>query len=220
MSFDLLAPFYQFIESVSVGGLLQRCRTAFLDEIPAPRRVLLAGEGHGRFLTECARRFPDARIVVVDASERMLGIAKRRCGAARVEFVHADLRDWAPEDSEFDLIVTNFFLDCFPADVLEVIVGRLAMHASEDAHWLLADFQVSSRRLERLRCRVILALLYRFFRITCGLQAVELISPDSCLEQAGFRLGRRMTFDWGLLKSEWWHRPGRMGDPDSDESES
>lgn len=206
MSFDRLAPFYQAMEWVSAGGKLQRCRLVLLDEIPAPRRILLAGEGHGSFLPECVRRFPLAEMVVVDSSERMLEIARSKSQAPRVEFVHADLLEWEPSDAGFDLIVTNFFLDCFPADSLAVLIGRLGRLAAPQAHWLSADFELAPSRLARLRSRVILGLLYRFFRITCGLDARSLVSPDADLEKAGFSLHRRTTHDWGLLKSEWWRR--------------
>lgn len=206
MTFDRLAPFYPAMESIAAGGKLQRCRLAFLDEIPAPRRVLLAGEGHGRFLTECTRRFPEAEIVVVDASARMLEIAMRKPGASRVEFIHSDLLEWQPQEGDFDLIVTHFFLDCFPADSLATIVARLAGLAAGDAHWLLADFQIAPTRMAGLRCRVIVALLYRFFRITCGLHADALVSPDADLIKSGFLRHRRITTELDLLKSEWWRR--------------
>ena len=50
MNCDRLAPFYRTMEFLSAGGKLQRCRLEFLAEIPIPRAILLAGEGHGRFL--------------------------------------------------------------------------------------------------------------------------------------------------------------------------
>ena len=55
MTFDRLAPFYRVMKFFTAGGKLQRCRTAFLGEIPVPRRVLLAGEGHGRSLPASLR---------------------------------------------------------------------------------------------------------------------------------------------------------------------
>ena len=44
MSFDLLAPHYRWMEFILAGEKLQRCRTAFLDELPAARNILLVGE--------------------------------------------------------------------------------------------------------------------------------------------------------------------------------
>lgn len=206
MSFDRLAPFYRTMEFLSAGGKLQECRTAFLDEIPPPRKILLAGEGHGRFLPLCAARFPDARITVIDSSAAMLEIARRKAPSGNIEFIHADILQWTGPPDPFDLIVTHFFLDCFPPDELATVISRLAASATPDANWLLADFQVPRGRAASLRSRAILALLYTFFRLLTGLRASSLAPPDESLEKAGFTRHRHLTREWGLLKSEWWQR--------------
>lgn len=207
MNFDRLAPFYQAMERITAGGRLQRCRVAFLDEIPPPRRVLILGEGRGGFLAELRKRHPAAEVVVVDASARMLESAKARAGKSGVEFVHADILGWSPERAGFDLIVTHFFLDCFTAGELARLIPRIAEWAAPEADWLLADFEIAPKGFARLRSQWIVALLYRFFRITCGLRADALVPPDGLLAAAGFRRSRRITREWGLLKSEWWVRP-------------
>jgi SAM-dependent methyltransferase len=213
MSFDGLAPFYRVMETVCAGARLQRCRTAWLPQIPAPRSILLAGEGHGRSLEACLRQFPEATIVAVDASNRMLEQARARLArlkldASRVQFIHANLLEWEPPRETFDLIVTHFFLDCFPVDQLGSVVSRLAAGARPDAQWLLADFQVAPSGVARWRSRCILAMLYAFFRLVTRLPASSLVCPESALEQAGFRRYRRQETEWKLLKSEWWLRPG------------
>lgn len=211
MSFDRLARCYGVLETITAGGKMQKCRVAFLDDIPVPRKVLLAGEGHGRFLRECVRRYPDSRIVVVDSSAGMLQVARSQLTGlesahARVEFVHADVLEWKAPAAGFDLIVTHFFLDCFPEKSLAEVVARLGELATPNAHWLLADFQIAQSRWARLRCLVIVALLYGFFRVVCGLKADSLDSPDEDLENAGFCRHAQTTSEWGLLKSEWWRR--------------
>ena len=206
MNFDRLAPFYQALEWVFAGGKLQRCRLAFVEEIAPPHRILLAGEGHGRFLPACARRFPEAAIVVVDSSQRMLEIARGKYAGSTVEFVHADLLTWEPGHGRFDLIVTNFLLDCFPAAELAALIPHLGNLAQPEARWLVADFQIPVSRLRRLRSRVILGLLYRFFRLACGMRTKALEPYEQALECAGFSLIERRTSEWGLLKSECWER--------------
>lgn len=206
VNFDPLAPFYRAMETFTAGGKLQRCRVAFLDEIPVPRRALLAGEGHGRFLPECVKRFPDTRILVVDSSERMLEIARNSVSSMNVDFLHVDFLDWEGPHGAFDLIVTHFFLDCFPPDELATVVGKLEILAAPRADWLLADFQMADGMAAGLRSRVILAMLYRFFRVVSGLKARVLTPPDALIRDAGFSLNRRVTREWGLLKSEWWRR--------------
>lgn len=206
MNFDRLAPFYRTMERFTAGDKLQRCRVAFLGEVPEPRKVLLAGEGHGRFLPECARRFPAAQIVVVDASRRMLEIAATKVDSRQVEFVLADLLEWQRPPAEFDLIVSHFVLDCFPPDALAAVVEKLSALAAPNADWLLADFEIAAAGAARWRSRLIVALLYQFFRSVTGLAADALVPPDAALAKAGFSQHRRVTHEWGLLKSEWWRR--------------
>ena len=208
MSFDTLAPFYRLMESVAAGKKLQRCRLAFLDEIPAPRKILLAGEGHGRSLPAFTARFPAAEITVFDFSSRMLEIARKQKPhpAPCVEFVNTDMLTWEAPHAGYDLIVTNFFLDCFPPDQLPAVVSKLATLATPSANLLLADFEIPPHGPAKWRSRIIVALLYAFFRVVCGLKAKALVPPEADLGNAGFHLHKRLTWDWGLLKSEWWQR--------------
>lgn len=209
MNFDRLAPFYQAMERLAAGRKLQRCRVAFLEEIPVPRRVLVAGEGRGAFLAVCAQRFPEASFTVVDSSRVMLDLARQKLAndaLKRVDFVHADLLDWSAPAGAYDLIVTHFFLDCFAPQTLAAIVRKLAAAAAPEACWLVADFQHANGRFSRIRSRSILWMLYRFFRQFCKLEADSLTVPDPYLCNAGFALARRSTYDWDLLKSECWRR--------------
>lgn len=211
MSFDILAPHYRWMEFVLAGEKLQRCRTAFLDEIPVARNILLLGEGHGRCLPECRRRFPGARITCVDSSAAMLDQARRRLirhelDTSLVEFVHADVLHWEPASQPYDLIVTHFFIDCFRSDQLERMIAGLGAATTPDASWLIADFQNAPSGLRRIRTRMILWAMYAFFRRVTRLPAQSLTKPDPYLERAGFALHRRTETEWGLLHSDWWKR--------------
>lgn len=211
MNFDRLAPFYRTMELVLAGDRLHRCRVAWLDEVRSARHILLAGEGHGRFLETCARELPHARVTCVDASRAMLRIAERRWRAAggaadAVNFIHAELPSWSGPAAQFDLIVTNFFLDCFSAGPLGEVVDGLARAARPDARWLLADFTIPGRGWKRWRAQVIVALLYWFFRRVTALPAREITPPGPLLERAGFQLARRQTIEFGLLQADLWAR--------------
>jgi ubiquinone/menaquinone biosynthesis C-methylase UbiE len=211
MSFDVLAPHYRWMEFVLAGDKLQRCRTAFLDRVAESNKVLILGEGNGRFLLECRRKLPNAKITCVDASARMLARARERVagqGGYResIDFVCADALAWAPPEPGFDLIVTHFFLDCFQPGQLESLVAKLARAAAPGANWLLADFQSAAAGWQRYRSRLILWMMYRFFRVVTRLPATALTSPDVFLERNGFKLRERELRDWGLLHSDWWQR--------------
>lgn len=215
MSFDRLAPHYRWLEFALAGGRLQRCRLAWLKEVRDCREVLLVGEGPGRFLEVCARELPQARIVCVDASRPMLARAEAawqriRPEFAQAEFIQGVLPEWQPPAATFDLIVTHFFLDCFPEPMLARIVTSLAAAAKREARWLLADFQIPDSGTARIRALCALMLAYWFFRFTARLPARRLVSPDAALCAQGFHPIGRRTYDWGLLRSELWSRDWRF----------
>lgn len=211
MSFDVLAPYYLWMERLSAGGKLQSCRTAFLEMIPTPSSALLLGEGNGRFLAAFCRKFPESYITCVDASARMLDEARRwllREGldTKRIRFMQADVLDWTPSVNVYDLVVTHFFFDCFTEDQLQKLLPVIARAAKPQAQWLMADFKMAESGLKRLRSRVILSMLYAFFRCMTGLSASAITPLDPYLLASGFTLKQRRETDWGLLHSDWWSR--------------
>ena len=211
MSFDRIAPHYGWLERVLAGGKLQTMRTRWMEDFPEPRRALLAGEGHGRFLVPLLRTFPSVRIVFVDASSAMHTVARHRMKQAgfpetRVQFIQAQLPHSDLATGDFDLVVTHFFLDCFPPDQLNAVIGNLAGASTAQANWLLADFCIPTSGLSRVRARWIIAIMYLFFRAATRLPARTLTSPDRLLNAQGFRLKRRCLAEWGLIHSDRWER--------------
>lgn len=218
MSFDRLAPHYRWMETLLAGTVLQQCRTRWLAEIPLPRRALLAGEGPGRMLEVCGRAWPRCDFTVLDASVGMIKEARRgwhrEAGATRVNFIAADARDWPAPRGTFDLVVTNFFLDCFGPEDLKRIVGTLGRAAAPDATWLVNDFRLPPAGWRRLRARLVLGLAYGFFGAVTDISARRITAPDESLRAAGFVLQRRDEFNFGLLGADWWQRRDSRSDGD------
>ena len=90
----------------------------------------------------------------------------------------------------------------FPEKQIEEIVTKLACAATAKATWLLADFCMPQNGFARLRAQAWLALMYRFFRYTAGIEANELVDPSPFLRAAGFVLVRQHIFRNGMLTSE------------------
>jgi len=207
--FDCLADGYDWMEKIVAGNRLERCRNAFWSEMGEVNNVLLAGVGHGRFLVELKRRYPQAKITCIDASARMLKVSRRhllRKGLSieGVELIHADLLVWEPTPGQYDLIGTHFFLDCFTPSQLSEVVKRLRMGAKPGAYWHLSDFQIPDRGWRRVRAQIIIWLMYRFFRVVTDLPAASLADPEHSLRASGFICRARKEFEWGLLCAELW----------------
>jgi ubiquinone/menaquinone biosynthesis C-methylase UbiE len=212
VSFDGIAPWYRALETIAFGNALQRCRVACLGEVQSPRRALIVGEGNGRFLCKLMRMHPELDVDCVDASERMLSLAQKRIERElpervdRVRFLKRDITSWAPPENHYDLVVTHFVLDCFPASELAGVIKNLSRSTKSDAALLLADFRLPDRGFARLRARLWLAAMYQFFRLTARIQASELIDSTALLKAQEFALVRQHLFRHGMLKSELWRR--------------
>lgn len=208
MSFEHLAPHYDWMEALLAGNKLQRTRTAWLEKLAGRRRILSVGEGHGRFAAACTKQFPEAELTVIDASAGMLARARSRIApTSRVQWITADLAAWQPPE-RYDAIVTCFFLDCFPPEQLATIIARLASAASDDAVWIVSDFALPVRGPARWRAQAIHALMYGFFRFATRLPARRLTPPDPFLTAQGFTLQSRQESEWGLLRADCWQRRG------------
>ena len=215
MSFDGIAPHYGWLEAVTAGALLQRCRTAFIAEVADARNILLLGEGRGRFLVELMRLNSAARITCVDASIRMIEcmrdtVRRDHLPVERVTFLHADLLVTTlgvhPEAGSFDAVASHFLLDCFPPHPLQQVVSAVGRCVAPGARWLVSDFCVPDGGWQRVRARMVLAVLYAFFRMVTRLPARRLTPPDDALRGAGFQLKQRRLFNGQLLHSDVWQQ--------------
>ncbi len=208
MSFESIAPIYRALETLVFGNALQAARVAMIPQVDSPQRVLIAGEGDGRFLAEFVCAFPDCDVTCVDGSARMLELARRRIAGkhARVDFVQADLLQRLPVTGDYDLIVTHFFLDCFDGAQLPLVVKQFAERATPNAQWLVADFAIPDRGVRRCAARSLIAVMYWFFRLTTEIGAKQLVDPRPAMSANGFRQVREQLLLGGIVTSQLWQR--------------
>jgi ubiquinone/menaquinone biosynthesis C-methylase UbiE len=199
---DSIARSYRWLEYAGFGGALERCRSAFLADVADARRVLLLGEGDGRFLGKLVEQNRGASYDYVDLSGRMLELARSRAGDA-VAYRQGDALTIPLPERKYDLIVTHFFLDCFAEPELTHLIQRLACSARPDARWLVSEFRQHSAW-----ARALVGMLYWFFRVTTGLKTARLADHRPLFARCGFRLARERRLRGGLLASELWIRSG------------
>lgn len=197
---------------MAFGHSLQRARVCWIQKVPRPKRVLIVGEGNGRFLCDLLHIYPKVEIDCVDLSATMLKLAQRRVSEScpeslpGIRFVHEDILTWQPRRS-YDLVVTHFFLDCFRRDELKVIIDKLVAAATPNATWLIADFTIpEGGKITRTHAKIWLGAMYGFFRATAGIAADELVDTTPYLKAKGFELASRRISHAHMVKSELWQR--------------
>src|SRR5579863_4397150 len=169
-NFDRLVQVYRWMELVSFGPALWRCRCHFLGEIHACRRALVLGDGDGRFTARLLEVNRAVQIDAVDASPAMLRALLDRAGLERerVRTHCADVRLWEPGGLGYDLVVSHFFLDCLTTDEVAALAQRLRASLAPQAQWLISEFAVPENRFGRLVATPLVRGLYGAFRVLAG----------------------------------------------------
>lgn len=210
MNCDRIARAYRWMEYATFGVALERRRRHFLHDIRSARRVLVLGDGDGRFTAEFLRHNPEALVEYVEISKEMTAVARARFARQtgepdRVRHLIADAR-CVPLSGPYDLVVTHFFLDCFTSADLEALIPRIRAHLSPGGSWLVSEFQIPTGYLRHLLGLLLIRALYCSFRLLTGLETGQLPDYRSVLRTNHFRLRSRRDASGGLLTSELWDR--------------
>jgi len=205
VSFCRFARAYNFLEKLVFKDALEKTRFACLDSIAEAKRILLLGEGDGRFLAKLTSINPDCLVTVLDASPIMLALAKTRVSAkfqGEVHFCKEDATKFRFPFERFDAVVSHFFLDCFTEKTLSALLEKFSSTLRPNGKWLIADFvEPSPKTLHFLPQFFCLRILYAFFRLTCGIEARSVVSPHKILRTHGMCESRCISFSNGLLTS-------------------
>ena len=206
MNCDRIAPWYRYLEYLSFGSALHRRRCHFLPQLRDASKVLMLGEGDGRFLAEFLALNVTAEIDYVDTSAKMLRLAVRVDSNLRVTFRQHDVLSDAIPSTGYDLIVTHFFLDCFADDELKRLVRRVAESAAPRARWVVSEFRLPENGWRCRRAQVCVRGLYLGFRILTGLRTQRLPDYATALTGTGFQMQSEEIASAGLLTSQMWER--------------
>lgn len=230
--YDRLAAAYPAIEWLAFGRQLQSARVALIDELPPWRRLLILGDGDGRLLERLVQKqFHDRSqthqdhvlggITSVDQSAAMLRRQRERIAAsgvqADVEFIQADACHYEPAAGAYDVIVTPFFLDCFPAETLNVCLpqwlrGLRCGGSFYHVDFTRGDFNQPDRNVvaavwRRLRARTLLCAMHVFFRWQTGLENRQLVDTEAALMRCGLQNETQQIGCGGMTTTQIWRFP-------------
>jgi hypothetical protein len=110
-------------------------------------------------------------------SGQMIALSqKRNYEKNKVNFINVPIEEFISNKS-YDVIITPFVLDNFSADKVGSIFEKLDGRLKVNGKWLYADF-VYDKVKSTLWQKLLLKVMYFFFRITSGIETQELVSMD------------------------------------------
>jgi SAM-dependent methyltransferase len=211
MNAGRIANSYRWLEYAAFGHALEHARFDFLSHASDARRVLILGEGDGRFLARFLGCNPRASVAVVDTSSRMIQLARQRTPIAersRVEFYHIDAVVEPLPEGKFDLAVSHFFLDILDCRDAEAVILKTSAALAPGAIWLVSEFQEPTGGIRRLHARLWLAAMYAFFRAATDLRTWKLPPYRPMLERCGLAEIEHRERRFCLIRSQVWRKPG------------
>ena len=205
MNCDRIAPFYKWFEKAAFGERLQRHRVTFSWAASDKKRVLVLGDGDGRFVEALITQYPHLEIDCVEISAGMVSETRKRAGD-KVRVIQGDAFYFPFPPRYYDIAFTHFFLDCFNANQLANLVPLISAALDGSAVWIVSDFRHAVSGWRRLYTGLWLKTMYLFFRFATGLETRHLPEYDQALEAAGFHRPKQHVSMLGLIASEWWER--------------
>jgi ubiquinone/menaquinone biosynthesis C-methylase UbiE len=195
--FNGIASVYDALASLVFGKNLIKSQQHFLPVIPDDATILIVGGGSGELLQTLLQQKPRCRVVYVDASERMVELARRRVqNSVRVTFLCGTENVEMPVPA-FTVVITNFYLDLFTQQSLPEIITRLRSLLVPGALWLVTDFVKPTKLWQKL----LLKGMYLFFRMVSNIEASHISDWQEMLGNAGLSCQVEKTFYYGMIKS-------------------
>lgn len=140
------------------------------------------GGGTGWLLKEILKVNRSCKIHYIDASSKMIALAKAKTrNDKRVVFIHGT-EDDIPTSLKFDGVITNFYLDLFSESTLQVVVRKIRSALVPGSPWIATDFVHGTKWWQRAMLKV----MYRFFKLATYIEAKRLPAWDKAICQEGF----------------------------------
>ncbi len=201
-NFDFVAPFYDFLAKIIFGKNIQSAQTHFLNHIPDNANILILGGGSGQILKEIFSCNINCQILYVEKSKKMLALSKKQLTNRQLEKVIFTHKVDSTSNQNFEVIITNFFLDVFEKKGLENIMKLLRGLLSEEGIWLFTDFQYQNIWWQK----ILLKLMFAFFRLFASLESNQLYDFEKAFDILGMKSLKSKSFFYKMIVSHVYIR--------------
>jgi len=200
-SYDNIASYYDFLSRIVFGSSLIKAQSGLLNYIKPDSSILIVGGGTGRILECLATQHPSGLVITyVEISEKMIAAARKRDWKQnQVYFVHQAAENFG-SPCQYDVILTAFLFDNLNQSKILLIFSQLNGMLASGGRWLFADFYYDKGK-GKLWQKILLILMYKFFRLTCNIEATDLINMDDIFDRSGYLKIFEKSYYAGFIKS-------------------
>ena len=177
-NYDNIAHVYDLLSRMIFGRHIEQAQVCMLEYVPPDSNILIVGGGTGWILEKLSHRYSQGlEIDYVESSAEMTSLSqKRNCKKNVVNFIHLPIEEFISNKS-YDVIITPFVFDNFGEDKIEKIFAKLHERLKVNGIWLYADF-VYDKTTSPFWQKLLLKVMYFFFRFASSIETQELISMD------------------------------------------
>lgn len=142
-----------WMQRIMFGPIQRSVLQLAVEQVSRPGAILDVGCGTGRLLKSAETRFPDAKLVGIDAAIEMVKYAQTSNPTGTIQFQRAMAEELPFPNAYFDLVFSTMTFHHWPNQTRGV--AEVARVLTSGGRWLLADFIASGfmrpvRRLLRL----------------------------------------------------------------------
>jgi cyclopropane fatty-acyl-phospholipid synthase-like methyltransferase len=196
-NFDRIAFAYDSLSKLVFGGAIKKSQLHYLAILKPKSSVLILGGGTGWLLKELTAQYPNANICYIEASGKMLNLSKALIkNHEHIRFIHGTESN-IPQGSKFDVVITNFYLDLFTTKSLQHVIDKINTVTTADTVWLVSDFITPETWWQK----ILMKLMYRFFKITTHIEASSLPEWSKLLSKNGWTKKSYAMFYHHFIKS-------------------
>lgn len=179
--YNSIATIYDLLAKLLFGGRIWESQLHFLNTIQGKENILILGGGTGWILIEILKRHASCRIWYIDASSKMIAMSRVSVNNdKRVHFIHGT-EDDIPASTKFDRVITNFYIDMFSEISLRKAIAKIQLSLNPNADWIVTDF-VTDHWWQKM----LLKVMYLFFRITTNVETMNLPNWERAIHESGF----------------------------------
>lgn len=194
--FDRLSVIYDLLVKIVYGRAIRNAQIALIEQVENKHEWLILGGGTGWILDEIFRIHPDVKITYLEVSQKMINKAKRRKPQGQVNYVLGSI-DQLQLEKNYDIVMTAFFWDMFSTNEAMRMKSSIDQKLKKEAIWLLTDFKNTDIWWQR----ILMKMMYLFFRSTCHIEASELPDFDQIFNKDQHTVQSINTFYNGMIES-------------------